>query len=280
MIQHFRPLAVAAAAAWISFGGMVRADQPPRLPLSIARGANDLQRAAWACEGGAPVLTPAAAPAAGRMRFFLSGGGESGTDEAPLVLVDGKLSGIGWLSDDRGWSVIRFQCSLARDLRRATAFNFWVIAKAAAPSGDPTAPDSLARPSAKIRTWMVQPATATLSHSVPETDDRDFRADCVPHSGEVSILLTQSVPWLKKDGYVVVTLGDGTRSGLYVARAKPNEEGGAFVPDVSVAASDPLFTLMAEGKTLLVNVGRDVAYGVPLAGATEPVKAFSAVCRR
>ncbi len=280
MFLRFRRVAVAAVMLMAS-GGAAPA-KAPRLPASIAGGANPLQRAAWACEAAAPVLAPASplnsAPTV-RRRYFLSGAGEAGTNEPPLVLSSGKLTGLGWLSDDRGWAVIRFSCALTPDLRRATKFGFSTIAEAAAANGEPTAADAPAQSNGKLRTWQVQPSRAILDHSVDETDDRDFRADCVPHGGRATVVLSQTVPWLKKDGFVVVTLGDGTRSGLYVAKASFSEQGAAFVPELTVAANDPLFTWMATGQRLLINVGRDVAYSVPLTGAAEPVKAFAEVCR-
>ena len=261
--------------------GEAAAVQAPRIAASIAAGANDLQRAAWACEAGAPSLVSAQVLGpSGVARYILSGAGESGAAEPPLVLGSGKLSGFGWLSDDRGWSVIRFQCVLAKDLRRATAFSYTVLAKAGAPTGDPTAPEVAPKSGGRAKAWAVASAMATLSHGIDQTDDRDFRADCIPHSGRASLVLNQTVPWLKKDGFVVVSLGDGARSALYVARARYDEATTKYVPEISLAADDSLFDWIGSAQTLFVNIGRDLAYSLPLAGAAEPAGAFAAVCRQ
>ncbi len=281
MFRQFRSAVIAMIISIAAAGTASSAIRAPQLPASIAAGANDLQRAAWACEAGAPILAAGSTTAkTGRIRYFLSGAGEAGTNEAPLVLGGARLAGLGWLSDDKGWSVIRFSCALTPDLRRATSFGFSVVAEAAAANGDPTASDSTAAPPASARTWQVRPSMAMLAHSVEETDDRDFRADCVPHSGKVSILLSQTVPWLKSNGFVVVTLGDGTRSALYVAKAAASEQAGTAMPEIQIAADDPLLSWMSTGKTLLINVGRDVSYSVPLSGADDPVRAFTVACRR
>ena len=227
-----------AAALCASLAGGATAAKAPRLPASVAAGANDLQRAAWACEAGAPVLAPAPGNA-GRVRYFLTGGGEAGASEAPLVLGGARLAGLGWLSDDKGWSVIRFSCALTPDLRRATSFGYSVIAQAAAPSGDPTTSEPAAATPPKLRTWQVRPSTATLTHSVEETDDRDFRADCVPHSGRITIVLSQTVPWLKPEGFAVVTMGDGTRSGLYTTRGCCGGRLRRLLPQLSPGSERP-----------------------------------------
>jgi hypothetical protein len=279
MIHRFASAAVAAAIA-IPFAGGAIAAPTPRLPKTLSANANDLQRAAWACEAGAPVLDATAGHTkAGPARYFLSGAGEAGTTEPPLVLATHRLTGLGWLSDDRGWSTIRFRCALTPDLRQATTFSFTVLAAAKAPAGDPTsgAPPSDAISRSKI--WNSDLGAATLTYGVPQTDDIDFQARCTPHGGKVVVWLGNTVEWLKAGGYVVLSLGDGAHSGLYVARGVLNEEAGANMPEVEIPADDPLFSWMASGKTLLINIGRDLAYSVPLAGAARPVRAFATVCR-
>ena len=269
MPQRF---AIAAAIGLLCVDGALAATAP-RLSLTLAASANDLQRAAWACEAGAPVL-------AGQARYFLSGAGEAGTAEPPLVLGARRLTGLGWRSDDQGWSVIRFRCALTPDLRRATAFSSSVLAQAKAPTGDPTAqaPPSQALSPSKV--WSADLQAAHLDYGVPQTDDVDFRVRCIPHSGRVVVSLGNTVEWLKAGGYVVLSLGDGDHTGLYVARGVVDEESGADMPVVEVPADDPLFASMAGGRSLLINVGRDLAYSLPLAGAAGPVRAFAAVCAR
>jgi hypothetical protein len=268
-----------AAAISVLFGGAAVAALAPRLPPALAANANDLQRAAWACEAGAPVLAPSSATAKSvPARYFLAGAGEAGTAEPPLVLGSHDLSGFGWLSDDRGWSVIRFRCALAPDLRRATAFGYSVLARAKAPASDPTGSEARKDATSRSRTWSADLQEASLLHGVPQTDDIDFSARCKPHSGRVTVSATRTVAWLKTGGYVVLALGDGAHNGLYVARGRYQEEVGARMPEFSVPADAPLFDWMENGRILLVNVGGDLAYSVPLKGAPVPVRDFRTVC--
>jgi hypothetical protein len=261
------------AAMWVLGAGGAFAAQAPRLPLALSANANDLQRAAWACEAGAPVL-------AGPGRYFLSGAGEAGTAEPPLVLGDHQLTGFGWLSDDRGWSVIRFRCDLAPDLRRATAVRYSILGVAKASAGDPVGDGRPSMATSASKRWGADLQAATLAYGVPQTDDVDFQARCAPHSGKVTVWLGNTVEWLKAGGYVVLSLGDGTHTGLYVAHGVLNEEAGANMPEVTIAADDPIFVSMASGRTLLINIGRDLAYSLPLTGSTRPVRAFAALCAR
>jgi hypothetical protein len=275
-----KPSRVAAVGvALLMAGGGARAAEGPRLPLALASSANPLQRAAWTCEGGAPALAAGPNPSSSaRRRFFLSGAGAAGAAEAPLVLAGAGLSGMGRMAEDTGWSLIRFKCLLSPDLRTARAFLFTVVGKA--PVADAPEARAVDKTWASTLRWDVDVHQATLTHGVPETDDRDFRADCTPRSGRVSVHLTHTPAWLKKDGYVLIGLQAGNRSGLYVARGVLNDESGAYMPELSIGAEDPLLGDLAAGKVLAINVGRDLAYNVDLAGAAPSVRTFAAACRR
>ena len=241
----------------------------PPLDPAMAANANPLQRAVWACEAGAPSL----APAKGHTRFFLASAGADGAAEPPLNLTATRLTGTGLLSDDRGWSVILYACTISFDLRQARAFTFSVVRKQTAPSATPP----VSATTNARRVWGSD--GHILTHGVPETDDRDFRADCSSTVGKVDVSLSNTVSWLKAGGRVTVTLGDGRHSALYVATGTLNEESGAPMPEFTVSADDPLFAWMAAGKTLLINIGGDLAYAVPLTGSASSLRAFTVACR-
>ena len=257
------------------------AARAPRLTDAVAASANDLQRAAWACEAGAPALAAASdATKTGQVRYFLAAAGVAAADEPPLVLTPGHLVGVGLLSDDLGWSVIRFRCTLASDLRQAKVFTFSILARAKTPVGDPTSSASLREAARPAKNWNTELKRATLSYGVPHTEDIDFWAECRTGVGSVSLQMGRTVDWLKKDGYVVLTLGEGSRSGLYVARGALDEEAGSYMPAVTISPGDSLFEWLTTGTTLSIDVGGDLAYTLPLKGAAAPAQAFAAACRR
>ena len=257
--------------------GAVLAAGAPALAKSATRNANDLQRAAWACEAGARSLA-SAGPSG---RFFLGGlDPDAGQGDKPTLILEGdRLTGFGRLSDDQEWSNIHFACTLSPGLGRANTFIFDVLSPIDTAASEHRSGVVAARNSARM-TWSVGAAgPVTLVHGVKETDDRDFIADCATHSRQIEVRLTRTVKWLKADGYVTVGISTGAKSGLYVARGVMNDEFGAIMPVFTLDANDPLIDWMAAGASLLINVGDETVYTVSLKGAARAAKTFAAACQ-
>jgi hypothetical protein len=245
----------------------------PPLPKAMAQSANPLQRAVWACEAGGQARSSAHA------RIFLGvvDHGAGLGDQPPLVLTGTTLSGIGQISNEKGWFNIRFRCGLAPALGQAQSFTATVLS----PMTPNNAPPSPSIPAAGGKTWVVTPGDRLrLAHGVKETDDRDFLASCAAKSGVMEIRLAQTAPWLAAGGYATIAVTSNGKSLLYVARGVKDENLGAAVPVLSLAPDDPLFAQMAGGTDLSINIGADTVYAVLLKGAGAPVRSFVAGCAR
>jgi hypothetical protein len=239
---------------------------------------NDLQRAVWACEAGAPVL--ASAKSAGiKPRLFLGvvdSAAGSRTDP-PLTLGAGRLSGLGQISTDKGWSNIRFSCALSRGLDQAKTFAFDILSPVK-PSSEP--PSSSAASANDRMTWHVDGTDPlVLLHGVPETNDRDFSARCTAKSGTIIITLPRTVTGLKAGDYVTVGISSGPKSGLYIGRGVLDEQLGVAVPAITID-EDPLTGWMAARSGLLINIGQETVYAMPLKGSAAAVRTFENGCRR
>jgi hypothetical protein len=252
------------------------------LPVKLAAGANDLQRAVWACEaGGESLRTP---PKAGevRSRFFLGTVDNSAhkRDESPLILQGTHLSGLGNLSNDRGWSNMRFDCTLSRDLREGKTFKFEIVSPIPANNALPPTSGPTKAPAARKATWYVKGANPEyLFHGIKETDDRDFVASCANGSGKVEVILTNTVKWRKKDNYVTVSITSRDGAGLYIGRGILDDNLGVTVPIFTVDIKDPLLSLIATGSSLHINIRSEAVYDVSLKSAAQAVKNFSSACR-
>jgi hypothetical protein len=263
------------SAATIAF-----AAEAPVLPADLSKNSNDLQRAVWACEGGATSFQQGSGQKdSGRARFFLGTVDASASrSEPPLALQDNRLSGLGSLSNDKGWSNIRFDCTLSPDLRKPTAFKFEVVSPIPNDSSPPD--DSEAAKAASAgKSWYVDTSgPIVLTHGVKETDDRDFIASCVKSSGEIQVSLTQTRKWLKDGNYVTVGISGGPGSGLYVGRGMTDDNLGVAMPVFKASAKDPLLSWIASASSLHINLGGESTYDVSLKGSAQAAKAFAAAC--
>jgi hypothetical protein len=236
------------------------------LAAPAATPGNDLQRAAWACEGAAPALA-----AARGQRFFLGTVDASAAQHIapPLVLAGTRLSGAGSLSGNAGWFNIRFSCQLSPDLAKATAFSFQKVSPSAA------APPPMSNtPITPAKRWSAD--ARSISFGVPETDDIDFDASCA--KGVTTVYLQRTVAALKQGGFVTVSLTAGGFSGLYVAKGVMSEEAGVYLPQFPLPAGDGLADAMARGQSLHINIGGDTAYDLPLKGGSAVLSRFAAAC--
>ncbi len=255
------------------------AETAPVLSADLAASSNDLQRAVWACESGARSLSPPTPDAGLRARFFLSGPDPSvSRSEPPLALSDGALTGLGRLSDERGWSNIRFSCGLTANLRQATAFAFTLISSIPA-SGEPPAPGLAAPAGASGMRWYIaQAGGPRLVHGVKATDDQDFIASCGASRGAIEVELTQTVKGLSAGDYVVVSVASGPRSALYVAKGVANEELGSPMPVFTAGPEGGPIGAIAAGRALLINIGHESVYQISVRGGARPARAFLAAC--
>ena len=248
----------------------------PSAAIAAPNNANDLQRTVWACEAAAPSLAKAPDP----QRFFLGTVDESAHQRnvPPLVLQSTRLTGLGSVSGPHGWFNIRFSCTLSSDLAKATSFTFQVLSPIP-PNKQPPSGVIHADDSAKMRWRSEDGAPVTLRHGVPETDNEDFYASCAKGSGQVYVILSQSVRWLRKDSYATIGITGGAHSGLYIARALMDDESASYVPHFVLPPGDPLLGSMTGGESLQINIGADLVYEVSLKNAAPAVKAFAVACR-
>ena len=245
----------------------------PALSKATALSANPLQRGVWACEAGAQ------AGAGGHARFFLGTVDHgSGLDHRPpLQLTKTTLTGMGQMSNDKGFFNIRFSCELTPQLDKARAFTSAVLSPAKLDQAPPRPPI----PPQPGKAWYVTAANRpALVHGIEQTDDRDFLASCAAKSGAVEVRLAHTAPWLSAGGYATVAITANGKSLLYVARGVKDEGLGAVIPVIAVGSDDPLFAQMAAGTGLTFNIGADTVYGVLLGGAAAPVRSFVAGCAR
>jgi hypothetical protein len=254
------------------------AANPPPLSKAIARNANDLQRAVWACEAGAQSFAPARK--SGGSRFFLGVVDHSAglNNQSPLTLSSGHLSGLGQVSTGQGWSNIRFNCGLAPAFDQAKSFTFTIVSPVKANSSTPS--DAAKAIGSAEMTWHVDGADPlVLVHGIKETDDQDFVASCTAKSGTIEVHLTRTAPWIRPDDYVTVSMVTGGKSLLYVARGMMDDNLGAAMPVFSVGTDDGLMTSIAAAGEILINLGAETAYSVPLRGSAGSISSFGKACR-
>jgi hypothetical protein len=246
----------------------------PILSKTIAANSNDLQRAVWACEAGAQALSPVKGA-----RFFpgLLDAAATSSATAPLTLTAGRLEGIGQMSGTKGWSNIRFVCTLSPGLDQAKSFTYTVLSPVKAGDGVMAPPPSV-RP--RDMNWYVEGTNpVSLVHGVPQTDYRDFIALCVPKSGTSKVYLTQTKPGLKAGDAELIGVTAGGKSGLYVARGVMNDNLGVVVPVLDVPAGDLLTVGSATAADLQINIGAEYVYSISLTGSAAAGSAFTASCK-
>jgi hypothetical protein len=129
------------------------------------------------------------------------------------------------------------------------------------------------------RVWIVHGSDPrVLEHAIRETDDRDFFASCRPHSGTMRVVLTQTITGLDRRSRVAVTIAAGSWQQRYAATTIMDDESGAFVPVLTVAASGGLLRAMAREHSLRITVGGRAVAVVTLTGSAATVRAFAASC--
>jgi len=136
----------------------------------------------------------------------------------------------------------------------------------------------------EARQWLaepgIQPGTPTLlQHGVPQTDNRDFRADCTTQSGFAKITFQQAPAGLLEGMPQAVRITAGDFEGTYNAFGSSRaNEAGVSLPEVNIEMTDPLWEAMIRQSELSISVEGLPAHGVSLNGSANPVRLFVATC--
>ncbi len=133
--------------------------------------------------------------------------------------------------------------------------------------------------------WMLvgaeekKPAQIALSYGVPESDDTMSSFSCKAGSGDVEVWVLETSDKLKAGKKASAVFSVGETKSTVAGALMPNEEGGVPSFKGKVAATDPLFAAMAQGKELVMTVGPS-KQTAPLKGAAEKIKKFIAACAK
>jgi len=136
----------------------------------------------------------------------------------------------------------------------------------------------------EARQWFAEPGTqpgspTLLEHGVPQTDDRDFRADCSTQSGFAKITFQQAPAGLLEGMPQAVRITAGDFEGTYNAFGSSSaNEAGVSLPEVNIEMTDPLWEAMIRQSELSIAVEGLPAHAVSLKGSANPVRLFVATC--
>lgn len=134
------------------------------------------------------------------------------------------------------------------------------------------------------RAWLAEPgsqpgALSILQHAVPQTDDRDFRAQCSTQSGFAAITFQQAPAGLAEGMPQTVRITAGDFSGTYNAfGSSSNNEAGVSLPEVTLEMTDGLWQALIRQSELSITVEGMPPYVVSLKGSANPVRLFVATC--
>lgn len=136
----------------------------------------------------------------------------------------------------------------------------------------------------EARTWLSDPggqagAASILQHTVPQTDDRDFRAECTAQSGFAKITFQQAPAGLQEGMPQAIRVTAGDYSATFNAfGSAPANEAGLSLPEVNIEMTDPLWEAMIRQSELSIAVEGLPVYPVSLKGSANPVRLFVATC--
>ncbi|MHA7775582.1 VHL beta domain-containing protein [Roseibium sp. M-1] len=136
----------------------------------------------------------------------------------------------------------------------------------------------------EAREWLAEPGSqpgspSVLQHGVPQTDDRDFRADCTTQSGFAKITFQQAPGGLQEGMPQAVRITAGDFESTYNAfGSSAYNEAGVSLPEVNIEMIDPLWEAMIRQSELSISVEGLPAYQVSLKGSANPVRLFVATC--
>jgi hypothetical protein len=120
---------------------------------------------------------------------------------------------------------------------------------------------------------------SVLQHTMPQTDNRDFRADCTTQSGFAKITFQQAPAGLQEGMPQAIRITAGDYSGAFNAFGSSNaNEAGVSLPEVNIEMTDPLWEAMIRQSELSIAVEGLQPYQVSLKGSANPVRLFVATC--
>lgn len=150
-------------------------------------------------------------------------------------------------------------------------------------SGAANTQQALVLPS-ENRSWVAEPgsqpgALSILQHTVPQTDDRDFHAQCSTQSGYALVTFQQAPAGLTEGMPQIVRISAGEFSASYNAfGSSNNNEAGISLPEITLELTDPLWDALIRQSELSISVEGLPVYTVSLKGSANPVRLFSATC--
>jgi|GEM_PF-2032041 len=134
------------------------------------------------------------------------------------------------------------------------------------------------------RQWFAEPGNqpgslSVLQHTVPQTDDRDFRAECSTQSGFAKLIFQQAPAGLLEGMPQAVRITAGDFGNSYNAFGSPvSNQTGVSLPEVNIEMTDPLWEAMIRQAELSISVEGLPAHAVSLKGSANPVRLFVATC--
>jgi len=134
------------------------------------------------------------------------------------------------------------------------------------------------------REWLAEPgsqpgALSILQHAVPQTDDRDFQAQCSTQSGYALVTFQQAPAGLTEGMPQTVFISAGDFSASYNAFGSSSRNAaGVSLPEVTLELTDPLWQALIQQSELSISVEGLPAYAVSLKGSANPVRLFAATC--
>ncbi|POF32949.1 VHL beta domain-containing protein [Roseibium marinum] len=134
------------------------------------------------------------------------------------------------------------------------------------------------------RQWFAEPGSqpgslTVLQHTVDQTDDRDFRAECSNQSGFARLTFQQAPAGLLEGMPQAVRITAGDFESSYNAfGSSASNEAGLSLPEVNIEMADPLWEEMIRQSELSIAVEGLPAYAVSLRGSANPVRLFVATC--
>lgn len=135
-----------------------------------------------------------------------------------------------------------------------------------------------------LRRWQAQPGSQTgalsiLQHSVPQTGNMDFSAQCGTQSGFAAITFQQAPVGLMEGMPITVFVSAGDFAQSYSALgSSANNQAGVSFPEVTLEMTDPIWSAMISQSELSVAVEGMPTYSVSLDGSAAPVRLFAATC--
>ncbi|GGB40531.1 hypothetical protein GCM10011316_10720 [Roseibium aquae] len=134
------------------------------------------------------------------------------------------------------------------------------------------------------RVWSAEtgngPGTiSTLIHTVPGTEDADFRASCSTQAGQAVVRLVQTHPGIQEGVGHPVRLSAGDFNQTYTAMpSSANNRFGLSFPELTLDLADPLWQALIRHNELTVAIQGMTPYAVSLSGSASPVRLFVAGC--